>query len=306
VGSTEEAAALADSKWALLQAEVEANSLAPDATRRRAAELLAQSALGRLRPYTVLAERWDEPVQVEVPAGGLLFGGPMLPKGLLDALGASLGEDSHYVTDFLAENAQMTAVHEAFWQGELYLESLHAAPGESSPQETLREAETQAATHAPELSGALEDSVLVARQNFVVTARFGYFVRRCRQRLALERRLGGEGESGGRSLEEFLRGVSPEDTVEMTRLATREAASAVEVRADQLFGDYRELLGSLARGPQGIEQIELSVGQAQRLTVEAAAFGASLFEAEEAASRRYEFSFTSFGSRNEGPLGPRS
>lgn len=280
-----DAPARASLAWSILQAEadVQAESVSGREGRNsledRAAALLVDSALDRLRPYLDPSNNLCE----------------LATEGGRAALSALLGEDSRYITDFLSEAAEMTGVHEAFWQGELYLQSLHSQAGEAPVQSTMRELEAETEAAEPELSRELDDSLLLARQNYISTARFGYFVRRCRQRLALERTLGG-GAAGG--LEQYVQGVPPADIVELTRVSTHEASLAVEHRATCLFGDFRELLDP---NPRNIRKLQLSQRDAELLTIEAAAFGAGLFEAEEAAARRYDLTYTAFGSRNERP-----
>ncbi|CAK0857944.1 unnamed protein product, partial [Prorocentrum cordatum] len=270
----------------------------------RAAALLVDGALGRMR--SAGAEpmaRFDQPAPA--PPGGVLAFGDFGDGGSSVALARLLGEDARYILDCLGEDAGMSMVHQAFWQAELYLQSLgtggpedllgQVEPGEVAPdavQETMQEMEARAEQHAPEMSSELEDSVLVARQNFISTVRFGYFVRRSRQRLALERQL--RGAAAGRSLDEYLAGVDPRDVVEMARVSTHEAALAVEHHATCMFGDFKDLFN-----PSNMTKLDMTVGDAQRLTMQAAAFGAALFEAEESAGRRYSMHFTSFGSRNE-------
>jgi len=87
--------------------------------------------------------------------------------------------------------------------------------------------------------------------------------------------------------------------VELARPATEEAAVAVRLRASSLFGEERELLAQLDRGPQALAQLQLSEEGRRRLGLEGIAFGAALYEAEEAAAAAYELSYTAYGSRSD-------
>lgn len=317
-GGLSESLARAKTSWQMLQAmaDVEAEGEGRPLTDRAAA-LLVDTALDRMRPWVTPAERYDS----------------LPPTGSLDALNALLREDAMYITSFLGEDAEMTAVHEAFWQGELYLQNLTMQAGEvrrvvppgdvpdledgagttdlevedeeeSTPpgtyldettdtpalQEVVSKLEADVERDAPEVSGALDDSLLVARQNFITTVQFGYFLRRCQQRLGLERALRG---SAAGSLQQLLAKLPPHDVVELTRIATMESALAVEHRATRMFGDVRELFD-----PRNIRKLDMTVSEATILTIDAATFGAALFDAEEAASHSYNLHFTAYGSRN--------
>mmetsp|Transcript_79515 Transcript_79515/g.221249 ORF Transcript_79515/g.221249 Transcript_79515/m.221249 type:complete len:357 (-) Transcript_79515:8-1078(-) len=286
--------------WDALQAAVDLDSATASSDPHveqqyalRAAALLVSDALDQIRPFVPPAERYDDPP----PA--LTFGSGREEDAALRAL---LGDDAHYVTDFLSEGAAMSNVHETFFQAELYLKQLQATPdsrelGEGSVREQQAQAETRVMDGAsPELAAALEESVLVARQSFLSTVRFGYFLRRCQGRLGLERALRGASST----VSSFLASVSRADAVELARIATEEAAVAVDLRANTLFGELPSLLEELARGPDALAKFELSPWAARRLTVEAAAFGAALFVAEEQAARRFALHYTSFGSRDSG------
>eukprot|EP00929_Paragymnodinium_shiwhaense_P056522 TRINITY_DN28284_c0_g4_i1.p1 TRINITY_DN28284_c0_g4~~TRINITY_DN28284_c0_g4_i1.p1 ORF type:complete len:226 (-),score=50.12 TRINITY_DN28284_c0_g4_i1:8-685(-) len=222
-----------------------------------------------------------------------------------------LDEDASYITDYLTEEPGMSKVHEAFWQGELYLQSLHAQAGEKRVADTMEEigeVEQQFTQESPQLSQELDDSLLLARQNFISTARFGYFIARCRQRWALEQRLrasstqvvAGNKGSRTRALERYVMRASPEDLVELSRISSKEASIAVDMRATELFGEIRDLLKP---GVGNMAKLEMTIGEAERLTMEAAAFGAALFETEEVAARHYSLHYTEFGARHGGPLG---
>ena len=88
------------------------------------------------------------------------------------------------------------------------------------------------------------------------------------------------------------------------RIASLEGSAALELRATQIFGPKRELLRQVSRrDTDEIAQLQYDPASRLRLNMEAAAFGAALFEAEEAAARRYELHYTTFGSRHEDALG---
>lgn len=325
-GALQQALGRADAEWAILQAQAEdseesegpgARGSAKSARADRAAELLEGSALDRLRPYVVPAEYIDIP--------------PL--RGSNDALDSLLQEDAPLVANFLSKAGTLGGAGIAFWQAELYLRKLQETPGEEPVEQAAREAGEQLDQESTAFRQTLRGSVLLARQNFVSAARFGYFLRRGRRRWQLEREVGGLGaeadpeddflaalqrkarEFGGggnaqrtlQTLEGYLAKLTTEQAVELARFATEEATSALERRATTLFGCERELLAEFERWTSGrasqeVAQLTLSSESRGRLSEEAAAFGAALFEAEEAAARRYSLEYTAFGSRLSGPL----
>eukprot|EP00438_Fugacium_kawagutii_P016057 Skav221537 [mRNA] locus=scaffold1813:87931:98016:+ [translate_table: standard] len=184
---------------------------------------------------------------------------------------------------------------------ELYLRQLDEVAGETeAPRCTVlrKVSQTWHALCEEELQNAIRGSataskvailVLLARQNFVSAARFGYFLRR-----------------GSGSLSDWMGSLTPADAVELARAATKEAQRAVQHHATQLFGSEIELLQQLDYGPSAVQQLQLSDESRRRLSLEAAAFGAALFDAESAAARRYRLEYTAAGSRADGPLGRRA
>lgn len=322
------ALARASAEWAALQAQADAEdslgvrreSLQPSSRQwreERAAQLLASSALDRLRPYLIPAEHIDI---------------PPLP-GSEKALRALLGEDASLVANFLSGSERLSAAGQAFWQAELYLRSVHQEAGEDTVEDAARDAEQRVNAEPADFQAALRGSVLLARQNFISAARFGYFLSRGKQRFSLEcgfqsnpgeaesepldflaqlRRVSFErnqqsfrmnsecGHSGG--LESYFSRLTPQEAVELARLATREAACALEFRATTLFGEERVLLEALDSKTGAIPQLQLSNEGRRHLSLEAAAFGAALFAAEAAAAGLYEVSYTAYGSRAESPL----
>lgn len=322
----------AQAEWAVLQAQAEVREHdGPLERAARASELLMTGALDRLRPFVVPAEYIDIP--------------PL--RGGEDALVALLGEDAPLVGNFLSQLGPLGPAGRAFWQAELYLRRIQETPGEAPVEKAAQEAGEQLDSE-PAAREALRGSVLLARYNFVSAARFGYFLRRSRQRWQLERGIAGAGDvaddgqdddgflaalqrkamahappgavAGGRwgrgttrprTLEDYLAALPAQQAVEIVRMATREASRALELRATLLFGSESELLAAFQRagdlrggagGTGGVAQLQMSPEGRKRLAVEAAAFGAALFEAEEAASRAYALEYTAFGSRLEAPL----
>ncbi|CAE7924125.1 unnamed protein product [Symbiodinium necroappetens] len=246
---------------------------------------MAASALDRLRPYTIPA------VYVDIP--------PL--RGAEDALLAFLGpEVLRLVFNFLSEVEQLSGAGRAFWQAELYLRELDAVAGDTEVKEAAAEAQEKVEAEPEEMQKALRGSVLLARQNYISAARFGYFLRRGLQRLELEQSLG-QGSTTG--LSDWMERLAPADAVELARAATREAQRAVQHQATELFGSEVKLMRQLDYGPKAVDQLQLSGEGLRRLKLEAAAFGAALFDAEAAAARRYKLDYTAPGSRAEGLLG---
>eukprot|EP00439_Symbiodinium_sp_Y106_P074032 s637_g14.t1 len=270
-----DALAQADAKWLLLQTEADATSTDRGAAEQRcwrAAALMAASALDRLRPYTIPA------VYVDIP--------PL--RGAEDALLAFLGpEVLRLVFNFLSEVEQLSSAGRAFWQAELYLRELDAVAGDTEVKEAAAEAQEKVEAEPEEMQKALRGSVLLARQNYISAARFGYFLRRGLQRLELEKSLG---QGSATSLSDWMERLAAADAVELARAATREAQRAVQHQATELFGSEVKLMRQLDYGPKAVDQLQLSGEGVRRLKLEAAAFGAALFDAEAAAARRYKMS----------------
>jgi len=291
----ERANACAHASWAALQAEAENIAAKAGSTGKklpeeedrllqRGAALLVSTSLERLKEFFKPARRFDDPR----PLGG----------AEVNALRMLMDEDSRLITDFLLPGAQMSKAHEVYYEAELYLQRLQMTK-KSSENEPVTETQARiekasSRAIAGEVDAVLENSVLVAREGFTSVARFSYFVQRCRQRLSLERLL--RGPETLRVLD-YAAELSSDDAVELARVASQEASIAVQQRADALFGDFSYLLKVLGENPQDTEQLGLSQDAALRLTLEAAAFGAALFEAETAASQNYDLHYTSYGSR---------
>eukprot|EP00933_Yihiella_yeosuensis_P046238 TRINITY_DN41731_c0_g1_i1.p1 TRINITY_DN41731_c0_g1~~TRINITY_DN41731_c0_g1_i1.p1 ORF type:complete len:394 (+),score=70.10 TRINITY_DN41731_c0_g1_i1:1-1182(+) len=292
-------AAEADAAWVTLQIEVDA---AKDASKTltlsevraaqlqhelRAAAILCEHSLNKLRPYIVPAMYLDIP--------------PL--RGAEDALVSLLSKpDAELVQNFLSKDQPLSEAGRAFWQAELYLRQLDVQPGESQVEEAAKEAGKQIQSEPEELQRALKDSVLLARQNYVSAGRFGYFLRRSRQRLTLESQIFGS-DGRDRDLSKWLAKIRPGEAVELARVASREANEALEYRATSLFGNEIKLLRQLDFGTSAVEQLQLTSDGRRELSLEAAAFGIALFEAEEAAARRYDLQYTAQGSRAQSPLG---
>lgn len=291
--------ASSEESWAALQAEVEdakkgvAGAACEEDLSDRAAGLLVTHTLNRLREWMSPAETLRDIV---------LEGDPVA------ALRGVLGDEARFVTDSLSDSADMSIAHEAFFQAEMYLKRVQpmqdALPTTQPSQPSVREVQSemqeelmQVQGMSPEMSDALDNSLLVARMNFHTTVRFGYFIQRCKRRTGLERILRGVVPS----VEEFLTGMEPADVVELTRAVSKEAAAAMDLRTSMLFGDFRTLLKQMGSRPDDLTMLDMSPADATRLTIEAAAFGAALFEAEEEASRHYEVHDTRYGSRDDPP-----
>eukprot|EP00401_Gymnodinium_catenatum_P029044 CAMPEP_0117512718 /NCGR_PEP_ID=MMETSP0784-20121206/29179_1 /TAXON_ID=39447 /ORGANISM="" /LENGTH=442 /DNA_ID=CAMNT_0005308453 /DNA_START=92 /DNA_END=1416 /DNA_ORIENTATION=+ len=311
----ERALGRAGAAWAVLQVEAEVDQAEEDPGVRllrirdrlaRAAELFVSSALDRLRPFTIPTEYIDIP--------------PL--RGSEDALRSMFGEDASLVFNFLSSTSSLSAVGRAFWQAELYLRHLHEAAGETPVEEAAREAQDRVKAEPEVVQNNLRGSVLLARQNFISAARFGYFLRRGRRRWNLERDVaavddkGVSGSAGGkheelegflvalkkrsrefgiqsgmapakpRDFEGYLAGLDPSEAVELVRPASQECNAAIESRASSLFGDELSLMRELEENPARMQQLRLSAQGRLQLNLEAAAFGAALLEAEEAAARR--------------------
>ncbi|CAJ1327634.1 unnamed protein product [Effrenium voratum] len=195
------ALAEADAQWLALQSEAEAESDAESEDERswRAAALMAGSALDRLRPYTIPAKYLDIP--------------PL--RGAEDALLDFLSSDAGLVFNFLSKVEPLSDAGRSFWQAELYLRRFDEVAGKTEVKEAAVEAKEKIEAETEGMQEAIRGSVLLARQNFISAARFGYFLRRGKQRLELERKLGG----GQTSLSNWLGSLKPNDAVELARAA---------------------------------------------------------------------------------------
>eukprot|EP00439_Symbiodinium_sp_Y106_P085569 s109_g28.t8 len=199
--------------------------------------------------------------------------------GVDDALAGLLKDEVPYVVEFLSDKQFPGPICRAFWQSELYLRDFQQVAGQAPLEEF-----TQTAKH---VTDKMEDMIqdgsempqaldrLVTRQQFGAAARFGYFLRRAKQRLRLESIM--TGPVG--TLETYVAEMSAQQQVELVRAASREASSAIDVRATALFGKASELLRGVAVGE--VSPLPLSSEGRVRLAVEAVAFGASLFDAED-------------------------
>ncbi|CAK9048121.1 Hypothetical protein (Fragment) [Durusdinium trenchii] len=241
--------------------------------QEEAARLLSSAALKQLG-------RWFQ------PAGERLSS--ETSDNVDEALDALLDEAKEHIVDFLSDRASPGPVSRVFWQAELYLRNFQQVAGEAPVEEFQQRAkvvEEEVAPEGSQMEAAL--GVVLARQQFVAASRFGYFLRRCQQRLRLERIM-----LGHKSLEQYVTDMDPEEQVELVRGASQEVMQAAEVRATELFGTLSELL----RERQA--ELQLSPQGRVRLSVEAVLFGAALYDEEEAAAKHYELSFSDFGSRH--------
>ncbi|CAE7398873.1 RRAGC, partial [Symbiodinium sp. CCMP2456] len=198
--------------------------------------------------------------------------------GVDDALAGLLKDEVPYVVEFLSDKQFPGPICRAFWQSELYLRDFQQVAGQAPLEEF-----TQTAKHVTDkIQEDIQDGSetqaldrLVTRQQFGAAARFGYFLRRAKQRLRLESIM--TGPVG--TLETYVAEMSAQQQVELVRAASREASSAIDVRATALFGKASELLRAVAVGE--VSPLPLSPEGRARLAVEAVAFGASLFDAED-------------------------
>mmetsp|Transcript_39869 Transcript_39869/g.89418 ORF Transcript_39869/g.89418 Transcript_39869/m.89418 type:complete len:432 (-) Transcript_39869:51-1346(-) len=322
-GALEEALKILDTEWSLLQLEIDESKTSSSSSGQghtlvdrsgRAATLMMRSALDRLRPYCVPSDYIDIP--------------PL--AGAYNALQSSIGPDAALVMNFLASNQSLSDAGKKFWQAELYLRRVHQVAGEEDVMEATEKARGELEGVSTEMQQAIRGSILLARQNFISTARFGYFLARARRRWELEKNVGslsepdsGDSEQhpsdGGaddfiaalkekvreaapmedprHSFEVYLADLDAEAAVELVRPATEEAMDSIMRRTTHLFGDERTLVKELSEGEPS--QLQLGPAGRQRLYIEAASFGAALFEAEESAARMYShlLSYTAFGSR---------
>mmetsp|Transcript_59609 Transcript_59609/g.141836 ORF Transcript_59609/g.141836 Transcript_59609/m.141836 type:complete len:417 (+) Transcript_59609:71-1321(+) len=307
----EEALKVLETQWSLLELEVEDMGSEPDT--RKGANLLGRSALDRMRPFCVPSDYIDI---------------PPLPDAY-NHLQACLGMEAGLVMNFLSGNQNLSAAGKMFWQAELYLRRVHEVAGEEDVMESTEKQRKQLEAQSMEMQQAIRGSVLLARQNFISTARFGYFLARAKRRWDLEKRMGGLEkevpvpasatnepvdsfiaalkekvkevaplEDPRHNFEVYLGGLDAEVAVELVRPATEEASQAIVERATYLFGTEQELSAELNAGRPS--QMELSPGGRQRLNIEAASFGAALFEAEDTAAKQYShlLTYTTFGSRS--------
>ncbi|CAK9047875.1 Peptidyl-prolyl cis-trans isomerase D (PPIase D) (40 kDa peptidyl-prolyl cis-trans isomerase) (Cyclophilin-40) (CYP-40) (Cyclophilin-related protein) (Estrogen receptor-binding cyclophilin) (Rotamase D) [Durusdinium trenchii] len=163
--------------WELLKSFGEGSSgLFPGDFQLRqeeAARLLSSAALKQLG-------RWFQ------PAGERLSS--ETSDNVDEALDALLDEAKEHIVDFLSDRASPGPVSRVFWQAELYLRNFQQVAGEAPVEEFQQRAkvvEEEVAPEGSQMEAAL--GVVLARQQFVAASRFGYFLRRCQQRLRLER-----------------------------------------------------------------------------------------------------------------------
>ena len=104
--------------------------------------MMAESALDRLRPYTVPAKYVDIP--------------PL--RGAEEALLDFLGEDSKLVFNFLSRTESISVAGRAFWQAELYLRQLDEAPGQSEVQQAALDAKSKVEAEPEEMQNAIRGS----------------------------------------------------------------------------------------------------------------------------------------------------
>ncbi|CAK9047935.1 unnamed protein product [Durusdinium trenchii] len=141
--------------------------------QEEAARLLSSAALKQLG-------RWFQ------PAGERLSS--ETSDNVDEALDALLDEAKEHIVDFLSDRASPGPVSRVFWQAELYLRNFQQVAGEAPVEEFQQRAkvvEEEVAPEGSQMEAAL--GVVLARQQFVAASRFGYFLRRCQQRLRLER-----------------------------------------------------------------------------------------------------------------------
>ncbi|CAE7738462.1 unnamed protein product [Symbiodinium necroappetens] len=216
--------------------------------------------------------------------------------GVDDALAGLLKDEVPYVVEFLSDKQFPGPICRAFWQSELYLRDFQQVAGQAPLEEFTQTAKHVTDKIQEDIGGETQAlDRLVTRQQFGAAARFGYFLRRAKQRLRLESIM--TGPVG--TLETYVAEMSAQQQVELVRAASREASSAIEVRATALFGKASELLRAVAVGevsplplsPEGrarwdavkkfLQQSIIGRYVGFRLAVEAVAFGASLFDAED-------------------------
>eukprot|EP00931_Biecheleriopsis_adriatica_P004507 TRINITY_DN106168_c0_g1_i1.p1 TRINITY_DN106168_c0_g1~~TRINITY_DN106168_c0_g1_i1.p1 ORF type:complete len:336 (+),score=71.54 TRINITY_DN106168_c0_g1_i1:29-1036(+) len=222
-----------------------------------AAELLAMSANVRLE-------------QFRVSTGSLV-----LPPKLTgdDALRALIGlEGLHLVVTFLSPAEKVpNRLVDRFIQAQLHTDS-----GTIDRDDLLHSFET----------GKIE-----GRQSFLLTAQFGYFLRRSLKRLRLENSLREDPEPV--SLQDYMTFLPEEQVPPLMRFASEETASAVKLKTTELFGPEAAASEEADDGKVQLEQlpakdpepVALSMAESRRLNVEAAAFGAALCDAEDVAER---------------------
>ena len=108
-----------------------------------------------------------------------------------DALAGLLEDEIPHVVEFLSDKQFPGPVCRAFWQSELYLRDFQQVAGQAPLEEF-----TETANQVGGVKEMLQDGVdgsepqaldrFVTRQQFMAAARFGYFLRRAKQRLRLE------------------------------------------------------------------------------------------------------------------------
>ena len=125
------------------------------------------------------------------PAGGGLDS--ETSDGVDDALAALLEQEVSYVVEFLSDKQFPGPVCRAFWQSELYLRDFQQTAGQAPLEEFAETAKHVTAPMEEMIQEGSQDSAgmqaldrFVTRQQFAASVRFGYFLRRAKQRLRLE------------------------------------------------------------------------------------------------------------------------
>lgn len=308
-----------EGKWDQLQSETDLRNKAGGRLNQKAqeksflkqaADLLRSSAMERLGMHLSPAQD----IHQQTADGGD------------EALVLYLGGDATYVYNYNSKE-EISSVGRAFWQAQLYLQDIHQTMDEEPVEDTAYNAWTSFARVKVNMANSFQSSILYARREYVSSAHFGYFLRRCRKRLALEMTLmddttpsaSGSQDSLGQYLaleqalmegalpssagsdgriEKYLARFTPSEVVEIVRVASVEAYAAIESRAVELFGEEEPLIKAFRTNPDTAAQLKLTAEGKRRLDIDGAVFGAALFDAEEAAACRYDLHYFESGSRS--------
>merc|ERR1712113_1239270 len=119
--------------------------------------------------------------------------------------------------------------------------------------------------------------------------------------------MGASDKAGADSLQDYIKSFGPEEVQRMTTIASVEAQMAMESQVTALFGDMRVLKGKLvdALGIVGsneeatqkleqaiqrrdVESLRITSDDLRRLVLEAAAYGAMLYDSEKQVDTVYE------------------
>ena len=107
--------------------------------------------------------------------------------GVDDALAGLLKDEVPYVVEFLSDKQFPGPICRAFWQSELYLRDFQQVAGQAPLEEFTQTAKHVTDKIQEDIGGETQAlDRLVTRQQFGAAARFGYFLRRAKQRLRLE------------------------------------------------------------------------------------------------------------------------